>query len=307
MKPIFALIVLFTTSFNIAVACDVCGCSGGGHSQGILPGFKKHFVAFRVSERGFDSRHIPLISRPEQEGQTSKEYFTTFDLWGRIYLHKRLQLFTFIPYVYNVQNDSEFGTDIVKGLGDVSTMLSYVVFNTGDSLTHKLKHSLTLGGGIKLPTGKFGIKGENSEILIPSMQPGSGTVDFLFSAAYNIRIRSFGINYDVNYRINTENKKQYRYGNKTNSTIRFLYWKTLDKVVLIPNTGFSMEHSAQDWNKGRYRTYSGGYVLSANLGVDTYIKNIGISVLFTQPFSYNIAKGFVDPVQRWTLNFSYLF
>src|SRR6187402_3379639 len=100
--------------FNTLWACDICGCAAGSNSLGILPGFKKHFVALRWNERSFTSSHTPSLSEDGSYTATetsSKEYFNTLDVWGRFNVHKRLQLYAFVPFSVHAKIDNEFGTD----------------------------------------------------------------------------------------------------------------------------------------------------------------------------------------------------
>jgi hypothetical protein len=292
--------------FNTLFACDVCGAAGG-NSLGILPGFKKHFIAARWSERSFVSSHTPSLSETGIYTSTkSTEHFNTLDIWGRFYAHKRVQLFVFVPFSVNTKIDAEFGTDRFYGLSDISLMTNYVVVNTGDSLTHKVKHNLLLGGGIKLPTGKYGKEGA-ANMVIPNMQLGTGSFDFLFNTIYNLRVKSYGINFDFNYRVNTVNRKQYQFGNKFNTSIKGFYWHNIQRSVLMPNAGFYFEHSMKDFKNGIERVYTGGYSFMATAGIDLYIRSFGIGFNFMQPIKNNFAQGYVKAQQRYTINLTYLF
>jgi hypothetical protein len=305
MKKYYLTLLLAVFSFHIIMACDVCGVAGT-NSLGILPGFKKHFVAVRWNERSFLSKHSPSISEAGTYSATkSKEHFNTLDVWGRFYLHKRVQLFAFVPFSVNTKIDDAFGTDRFIGLSDISLVTNYVIINTGDSLKQKVKHNLLVGGGIKLPTGKYGRKGE-AGIMIPNMQIGTGSFDFLLNTVYNMRVKSYGINYDFNYRINTANRKQYLFGNKFNTSVRGFYWHNIQKSVLMPNAGLYFEHM-KDFKNGSERVFTGGYSLMATAGMDVYIRNFGIGFNFMQPLKNNFAQGYVKPLQRYTINLSYLF
>src|ERR1051325_9406427 len=133
-------------------ACDVCGCSLGGNYFGILPFYGKNFVGLRWSQAQFHSYIYPTPNIP---AQTSNDTYSKVELWTRYHLTKRIQLFAFVPYVYNSMN----GTDQVvyaQGLGDINLMANYELLNNSEG-SSDWKHTLVTGGGIKLPTGKFSL------------------------------------------------------------------------------------------------------------------------------------------------------
>ncbi len=300
------LLLTMLMGTTASLACDVCGAAGS-NSLGILPGFKKHFVSLRWNESSFVSRHTP--ASPESGTFTtaqSKEFFNVVDLWGRFYVHKRVQIFAFVPLAVRTKIDEDSGFERLSGLSDVSLLANYVILNTGDSLNKKVKHGLQAGGGIKLPTGRFGVV-SNNELVIPNMQPGSGSFDVLFNAVYTLKVKSFGVNYDVNYRINTANKHQYRFGNRTNTALRGFYWKNIQRSVMMPYAGVYFEHADKDTKRQNVREYTGGQILAASIGMDVFIKNFGMGFQFMQPIHSSIAQGYVTPFQRWTTHVSFLF
>jgi hypothetical protein len=305
-KRVVTLIAVMTV-YTASWCCDVCGCAAGINNVGILPGFNKHFMAIRWNERSFVSSHIAAWGVENKSGNMkSREYFNTIDLWGRYYVHNRIQLFAFIPFSVNIKNTLQYGAERFIGLSDVSLISNYILINTTDSIGRKVKHNVMIGGGIKLPTGAYGIKDRN-ETLIPNMQPGTGSFDMLLNLVYNMRLRSYGLNYDVNYRINTPNRHQYRFGNKMNTSLRAFYWYNVKRSVLMPHGGFYFEHGMKDFKHGIKRIYTGGYVFMTTVGMDVYIGNIGMALNYMHPLKHRIAEGYVRPQQQFTVTLNYLF
>ncbi len=216
----------------MASACDVCGCSIGGNYFGILPQFHKHFVGLRWSDQSFRSAHSLGAAR---EGlYDSEERFHTVDLIGRFYPLRRLQVLVLAPYHQFHRVDNGVATRN-SGLGDISFMGSYILLDSGDSLNRRWKHTLTLGGGVKLPTGKSGQKDNEGQLLLENMQTGSGSTDFMLSAAYTLRHGNWGMATDLLGRLNTANQSGYVYGNRVSGSAKVFYLKNLRKMVLLPN------------------------------------------------------------------------
>lgn len=78
--------------------------------------------------------------------------------------------------------------------------------------------SLTTGLSVELPTGPHDLESPaglvDQGILDPSLQPGSGSWDFVASAQYSLRWPSSGLDWTLagTYQLNTENDLGYRYG-----------------------------------------------------------------------------------------------
>lgn len=72
-----------------------------------------------------------------------------------------------------------------------------------------------LGVGIKLPTGEYKLLDHEGEINEPTIQPGTGSWDALFSAHYSYQIspHEWDVFLGSSYQLATENGKDYRFGN----------------------------------------------------------------------------------------------
>ncbi|MEO7992397.1 MAG: hypothetical protein ABI663_22795, partial [Chryseolinea sp.] len=176
---IFITLISFAIS-NQAKACEVCGCSLGGYYMGILPQFNKNFIGLRWSQ----NKYYAYVNHQSQgtEPEYSNDTFNKIELWGRFYVSKKWQVFAFVPFSFNHMKGNEDNV-WAKGLGDITVIANYIILNTGEQTEQKFKHTLTAGGGIKLPTGNY--KQEVDGLLInPNFQLGTGSTDFLLSTIY---------------------------------------------------------------------------------------------------------------------------
>lgn len=103
--------------------------------------------------------------------------------------------------------------------GDISTMAQYLFIS-------KSSWQLVSGLGIKLPTGPTKLKGANDQfILQPSLQPGTGSVDYIFLTRiqYSFQFRpSLTIGQTFTYQLTTAssnfaNHNSYEFGNEFQS------------------------------------------------------------------------------------------
>ena len=203
MKKLFlSIVLLFILSGSFA--CPICGCGVGGFYIGLLPTYKSQFIGVRYQYSHYETH---LNADPTQY---SHDFYRTVELYGGITIGSKWQVLGFLPYHLNYQNTDD---GIIKrnGLGDISMSTNYKIWNTS-GLTKNNKsfsHEFWLGAGVKLPTGKYNVDygiyvSEELDNLLGNVnsQMGTGTVDFIANAMYNVQINKFGINTTVNYKIN---------------------------------------------------------------------------------------------------------
>lgn len=286
-----------------ASACDVCGCSISGLQFGILPQFQKHFLGIRYGTKSFQTKHLPIFSTDQLT--TSNEHFQNLDLWGRIVLSERIQLFGFIPYnsVAKKENSDTFKQN---GLGDISMIAMYALINQRKSPSLPIMQNLQVGSGIKLPTGSHNVITSDGT-YVPGAQLGSGSVDILANLNYIIKYQDFGFSIESSYRYNLTNNLNFRFGNRFTNAAKLFYKIDLAKVVLMPNMGFSIEKSFQDNHEGLNLDLSGGEGFYGQIGIDIFTPNMTFGIQF-QPVIYeNIADGNITSKNRFALQSMYIF
>ena len=290
-----------------ATACDK-GCTMGGSYVGILPQFHKNFVGIRYNTRNYTltATHTHMVNGvPAVHTEVTKEQYHTTELWGRFYPAKRVQAFVFVPYVINTQKKDE--TSLTqRGLGDVTVMANYSLLNTGDSLSNTLKHTLLVGGGVKLPTGKFNAT-QNGDVLTANMQPGTGSVDVLLNSTYTLRYQKLGLNTDFTYRINTKGKNDYQFGNRYNVSANLFYWQNFGGVAVLPSAGVYYENAQPDQYFDSHKMQGGGSAWFGNVGVNAYYKRVAVGGTFQKPLGHHADEHITESNSRSMVNIMYLF
>jgi hypothetical protein len=289
--------LLYAFACNTIRACDVCGCATNATYFGILPQFRQHFIGVRYMNNSFTSKQLPSLF--EVKNPLYHESLQRMEIYGRYYPTDRLQLFAFIPYQYNVKNDGGVITES-KGLSDINLLGNYIVLNTGDSGGRLWRNTLSVGAGVKLPTGRFNA----SEAA--SLQTGSGTFDYLLNAIYTTRYKKVGLNIDVNARINTTGNS-YRYGNRITSSARFFYWHKYKMISVLPHTGLLAEYAGKDRKYGNEQRYTGGNGYYAAAGIDVYLRKISVGAVYTLPIYEKLNAGYAQTNYRLSVQALYLF
>lgn len=300
----YFLLSLFT-EIAATNACGICGCASGANYNGILPQYRKNIFALRYRFRGFDQS----VRQINGQYQNSNYTYSTYELWGRIYLKDRLQLFYALPYTVNTLNVNTEGSSALTGINDLTFQVNYNVINTtfDTSRVHKLHHNLLIGGGIKLPVGKYQQRSRDGYMFAPNFQAGSGAFSYLGSIIYNLRYKKVGINADVNYIYNTTNELLYSFGNQLTSSVGVFAWLTKGQFTFLPNLGVFYEHLDKDIDNGYYNSLSGGYALNYNLGTDVYYKNIFAGATYQVPFVQQIGSDQIEFTAKFMVNLGLMF
>ena len=234
--------------------------------------------------------HTQLANDPTQ---FSNDYYKIVELWSGINIGPKLQILAFIPYHINKQFTDD-GIKTQDGIGDISILLNYNLLHTRSNAGKNLiEHQLWIGAGIKLPTGK-----NNVDINDPSVNPGdvnsqsgTGSTDFLLNASYDVSINKFGLSTSVNYKINTDNKTRYRFGNRfTSNTFAFFKLNAMG-LGIAPNAGLLYENSASNNLNKVTVVQTGGHLISVAGGVEMNFKKIALGANLQLPVAQNFAEG----------------
>lgn len=301
MKLIFTALLAVLFSYG-AFACDICGCSSQSTSLGLLPGEGTHFIGLRYNYRPFSGIHPPQGIDPG--GQRTHDQFHTTELWGRYSPIPRLQIYGFIPYRYSIQEEEARGNDPAvrrasAGIGDVSVLISGVIFHSNDSIGSGIaNHDWTVGVNIKAPTGQSREIDSNIGIVLPNMQMGTGSWDFSLVTNYRFVLNKWGLNANASYRYNLANKYRYQFGERIMGSLhafRNVNFANGD-VALIPQAGVIFEYASQDYqntSKNEMNEYSGGYFLFGEVRADLMVKNFGFSVGAAVPLVQNYGQNYI--------------
>jgi hypothetical protein len=124
---------------------------------------------------------------------------------------------------------------------------------------------------------------------------------------YDLRIQDFGMNTSVSYKINSTNQQEYRYGNKSSTSMQAYYkWRLKDVVTIAPNAGILYESAAKDMDKGLTADLSGGSIFMSTFGAEMTYKNIAVGANVQVPATQQLAGGFVKANTRAMIHLSFM-
>jgi hypothetical protein len=258
-----------------SVLCDACGCSASGGSMGFASMLNTNFVGIR--------------------------YFNTVQIWARIPVYKNIQISALLPYHFH-QRETISGNETINGIGDVTVLAMYRLYQTLKDSTY-LVHTLQVGAGLKVPTGKF--DQANAGNVNPSFQVGTGSWDYILATEYIVKRKQFGLNTMVNYTIKTENSKQYRFGNQLNYSSTFFYLHEKNTFSMAPQLGFAGEVYGSNYQYSEIVRESSGSILFGKLGIEMGKDKFSLGANVMLPITQNLANDRVEAKYRWSLNLNY--
>lgn len=302
MKKFLLIVISFVFIAGLQ-ACPICGCGVGNFYMGLLPDFKTKFIGVRYQYMRY---HTQIAGDAEQFGN---DYYKTAEIWGGFNLGKKWQVLAFIPYHFNKQITDD-GIINKNGLGDVTTLVNYNLFHKQNmNMQKRSLHSqdILIGAGVKLPTGKYHLDLDDPEIELGDVnsQLGTGSVDFLLNAAYNVRMNDFGINTSLNYKINTTNSEKYNFGNRFSANGFGYYNITANAFSVSPNIGLLYETTSGNHLQGKIVEETGGYAAFAASGIELSYKKITVGTNVQIPVAQNFAHGQTTAKLRGMLHVSF--
>jgi len=197
--------------------------------------------------------------------------------------------------------------DTIRGIGDISLLYIHNLYKDSEFRTRK---RLSVGVGIKAPTGVSDVRNAKGDLVHMMMQAGTNAWDALFTVN---GILAFGQHDDggaqwivspsLFYQANTRNDLGYKVGNRLNYDISTRYRLTSKFNVKLDINGVKSE---QDNTNGTIDTVSGKVAYqNVNGNVLDNIANTGLHSIFLSPGfqlvlddGYNISGEYRIPVYQ---------
>lgn len=295
-KDSLALENPFKKYYKLLDECDACGCSASGGSMGFSSMLNPNFIGIRYFYQSYQSTDGLYSNSPWYT-----ENFNTIQLWGRIPVTSKIQVSLLLPYQFH-NRESNIGNQSISGLGDITALGFYSIVKTkNDSLP--FIHHVLLGGGVKIPTGKY--NESNNGSVNPSYQLGTGSWDYIVATEYILRKEQIGFNGMLNYTIKTENEKNYRFGNQFNYGGTFFYVVANKSLSFVPQLGFAGEVYESNYQHQQKVRNTAGDILFGKIGFEIGKDRFSLGASSMLPIQQNLTGGNVEANYRWSIHFNY--
>ena len=215
----------------------------------------------------------------------------------------------FVPYRFAKQiTTSE--TKRQNGIGDATILANYNLFNTfmDKEKASSFNHTLMIGGGVKLPTGKFQYDETNTaEVANPNFQSGTGSTDFILNVFYTLNKDQWGLSTNVSRKFNTENAEHYKFGNQVFGTVDIYRSFQAGKLTLTPSVGVYGENGEKGRQNGKEVLETGGYLVNTTAGLTLFSERWTLGVNFQTPVTQKLSADFVQAHSRGLIQLGFLF
>lgn len=299
---IYSFLLTLLLAPVISQACDICGCANSGSYFGLMPQSNKSVVGIRYNYLNFKTHPTSPVLRTEEK-------FNVTELYARFFPIKRVQIMAFLPYRMDQQITTS-GTKKQNGFGDMTILANYNILNTlmDRENSSKITHTLMVGGGIKLPTGRF--KYDENDVLQvanANFQPGTGSTDFILNAFYTVNLDQWGLGFNVSRKFNMTNAQEYHFGNQLYGTMDLYRSFKVGKMTLTPTVGLYAEQSARGTKNDMVLDETGGRQLNGTLGLNLFSNRWTLGINGQKPLAQRSNSGHVVAKERILVQVGVLF
>ncbi len=182
-----------------------------------------------------------------------------------------------LPWIQQGRNTlSEQET--VSAFGDLILLGQYTPWS-------KKERKITIGLGMKLPSGVQNTRSDRNIVLSPDMQSGSGTSDFIGRFSFHqshLFTQNLHFQTALNYRLNTTNAhfgdpdringRRFKFGNETTWTNMISYQTVVHTSFVTPEMGVQFRYTQANQEQGLAANNSGGFWLNYLMGIQLLFK-----------------------------------
>ncbi len=285
-------IIAFMLIVSSYWACDICG-----NYMGLTPYQNRNSVSFSHRYRVFNgyryyqsnSQLFPKNAYRTMHGAPPEdslhpvvnthssydfESFKVFELRFKYFVAKRVELNAFVPLLNNKSQINEVYQK-QTGFGDISLNTGYHLVLPHEDST--VKQKLVIGAGIKLPTGYCGLLDASNHRMALEMQCGTGSVDGFVYFNYYLMFKKIGMNLNLSFKFNGENKYHEKMCNSATNFLSVFYKCRVKQLGIYPSLQANYEYTKGLKNNGVLEKGSGVDCLLLGPGLDFYFKSFSLT------------------------------
>ena len=264
---LWAWLLLFLPTSTVLASCGSGNCFlVTGTQEGISsPGQMTLDVSYR---------YIPMDDFQRGSGSTSEVLTPKVDFENKLIendhhrevrtinelLQERFTLQVAIPLINNRTHEHYDGISATNRTGtftreDGSSGIGDIRLTGRYAPVIRTRHLLVTGFGIKFPTGEYKLFNAEGTINEPTVQPGTGSFDYLFSIFYDYQIIPHKLDTFVSgtYQLTTENDLDYEFGDQTLLNVGISYLLESKKNISV-SSQLNFRHADRD----TFETTTGG-------------------------------------------------
>lgn len=232
------LLLIFILTFLLpgnAIASGLCCQLSSGVQETLLgvgsPGNQNISLqlgySFTLMDKLREGTTVRSVDDVKEQGKyttiPTRMEMTKYTLTAAYGFGPRFSAFVSLPYLRNTMDMEMFmsmgmgmpkewmehSMDPVKGVGDMTAMGLYRIYTNNEIMP---TDTVTIGLGLKTPTGSYKKTNSKGKFIHAHMQPGTGSWDPLLSVIYAKMMNPFLLQADATYQITTRNSEGYEFG-----------------------------------------------------------------------------------------------
>lgn len=310
-----SLAVLFVCMCVELFACDICNMDINlipeSNKNTISLNYRSRFTSGKYNAMGIlesNPYRLFMHTGPRSSDHYNKkvnEIFEVYTLSSNYFISERLNISMILPFSHNIQLMDGEKTVETRGVSDPIVLGNYEIINTKRVENASASFRWTIGGGVKLPLGKWTHKKGGTYVDI-DLQNGTGSTDMMLTSEYTMRYKNAGLLMSANFKYNTTNTRGYRYGNSYNQQLTLFYLQKLGKMNVMPHLALYHEVAGQDVENKQLLVQSGGEVVLASTGLNVYFNKIRIDCTYQHGAINNLnGKTQLNTKSRWLAGIVY--
>ena len=302
-RILFYCFLLITLNFyNLLASCGSASCPLHINNPLLRGAFSLRLSHEYINQDqiyvGYNKSFVGAIPEHHDEVSTLNQ-ITSFALGYGITDFLSLDLV--IPYIHrehshihNHQGEQILETWNFNGIGDMVLTANISLFENIDAGS-----SLNIISGVKLPTGVSDAKNEEGELAEVTIQPGSGSTDFIMGASYTHSLASLPtvsgslysalpVTFEVSYKLNTKGTDDYKIGNVLLLHLSTAY-RIIERASLLLQVNARFQDHADVGETNEPEENTGGKWIFVSPGLKFYLTEaLSIYSYFQLPLYQNV-------------------
>ena len=275
-KTLFSVIFLALFCFieGLVFACETCSIPRLGREDGVTikeGRDKRWFVKYVFEQHNWKEKPAAEANNLHEAGhhfhdKTTEEFYH-FTLGN--HPSDNFTLLLEMPYVVRhsleIEDMDRLGQkEESDGFGDLSLIGDYRFFKASDM-------SLSAVTGIKLPSGYTKEKNSAGERFEPELQPGTGSIDYLFGGIYRQEADRLSLVANAIYALKSEGSQHFKFGDFISTSLFVDYLFNPQSKIFKTKIGLdaNFQYEQRQYNRGTKVADSGGTTLFLGPSLET--------------------------------------
>ncbi|MFM1898014.1 MAG: hypothetical protein RL577_254 [Bacteroidota bacterium] len=236
-------------------ACDACGCRPGTYAWGQMSSLTSNFFSINSYKRAWN-----------HDQGSDLAFETTLN-----YTCGKKTRWSFqVPIQTIFKKGSYEETFYNTSIGDAQINCWIPVADFRNRPTDEIRGLIMAGSALRLPTGKYMVRGADKDMLGTYLQPGLGSYGFTIHSYGSVMLRRFGAWFQASSTQYFQNELGQTPGNQFQLQSHLYREIPLKKNLLMPQLGIAYNYQNKNTVFGYPDEGSGGHLFSLQTSISLF-------------------------------------